>query len=455
MSCGVCFGVSSQVGQTPKNGAHTDTDSRTTAKNGFSLPHQSLPPVESILGKAGASAAIAAQAELVHQSLVGKQKETEEALLEKRKVYEQRLADQADRNRKINLANDQLRHSASQAKNANRVTARNIQQIHKGNELLRSAAALLEGKMSGAVEFLQDVLHSTDNSMLMKLVSDPGSLQFEKVPTEHGHRNMDLTKLLSGSHSGGPTVLLQSSASRVTAFETTDNVPNSGLIIQRLADSLNMLAAAAAEGEKNLNARFTRIAEESEQQHHELLVQWTALNQTLSHEYGVKKGLQEAEDRVLLTRRILNQRLHGLRVFVRRIDALVDETTQQAASMGQIDDVDIVTDDDSNKEVSVKINGSDQHATQLVVSPLSKAVAEATKEAKAAKEAADKATDAQIAADIQVDTKASGQKPGASSMFVKMHRPDKEDASLFGSKAHGSASFSEQAGAMASWFSFR
>jgi len=399
LGCGITNSFSAQVGQKPKYSTHGDGDWSTDGVQHLSFSRHSLPAVETILGKAGDSAAIAAQAELVHKSLLSKQKETEEVLLEKRKVYEQRLADQADVMRKVNLESDQLRHTIGQAKKSNLAASKNIQQLHKGNELLRSVVALLEGKMSAAVESLQNLVDASDNSEIIKYLSDPASLQQQVANTEHEQKRVDVTKLLEVTPEGGPAVLLQSPLNRAVDFEPSDTVPNSGLIIQSLADSLNTLAAAAAEGEKTLSAQFMRIAQEGELQHRQLLDNQLQLNQTLDGEHLVKRNLRKLEEQMLITRRMLNQRLHGLRVFIRRVDGLVDETTQQAASMGQVEDVDLGA---TIKEAShASTGGADQQGpppSQHGMSPLSKAVAEATKEAMAAKEATDKATEEATAA---------------------------------------------------------
>lgn len=417
-----------------------------------------LPAVAKILEPTTSN--IAAEAELLHSSIVGQRRETEDALLERRKEYEQKLSDLADQNRKLNLANDVVRREVLGVKHANEVSARNIQQLHKGNELLRSAASVVEGKMSGASDFMKNLVSNTDNARLLKLIAEQ-ALNLEDLLPKYRSSPSDMASFLADTRAfRGELALALLQKSEVRPVLDIDNVPNSGLIIQRLADSLNMLATAATEGEKTLNESFTQMADEAEQQRHLLLTQRAALNQTLVDEHRVKRGLADAQERVLSTRRYINERLHGLRVFLRRVDALVDETTQQAASLGAMDDFDLATTDKEEALAPKKDSSSDLPPK---AGPLSKAVLEATKEAAAAKQAAAMKT-AQEDVDRAFESLKRGPSRNKKIAGVKIHqnesRPFLAEMPLPAPgadtvEASSPSGSSTTSGSVASWFGFR
>lgn len=349
-----------------------------------------LPTVQGILGKATSSATVAEQARLLQKSFVEKQREAEERLQSRRKDFEGILLSQAVNNNNIEKANDEMRRAISNVQRESQVASHNVNQIHRGNELLRSAASMLEGKMAMAAEFVQELVRNSGDADLMKSGLDAristAIREASKQSNQATSSKVGFEELLAEAQvdkkARTGASLLQEGPLRPGLVVPPD------LTIRRLADSFNNLVGAAVEGERTLNASFSRAAQDGESKHRTLLAEHAALNQSLGKELSKKNALHQLEDHMIGVRRNLNERLRGLRIFLRRADALVDVTTKQAASMGQIVDDDLLPTDMAKQPNHITIPQASMFI-EHEMSPLSKAVVAASKEAAAAKQEAE------------------------------------------------------------------
>jgi len=290
-----------------------------TCASAVALDGSGLPDIETVLTKAkGKAQSFAEQARAMQQRVEEEQNRSRVALRLAKEDYERRLRTQADEITSITMQNLDMRRQCRELNTKNNATLKEAKTFASANEAMRSVLESVQQKVKAAHLFLQDSMDKTDDSSAKELIvlepttpkptldhflhvaeeqsgtADVALLQIETRPTHNTHKPEDLVKILSSS----------------------------------LAD----ITTAEKEGAVELEASFMRNFEVGEKRKQELLeiqgqgiAERAELNTT-------RYQLLEARHHLRDTFFQLEKRLHGMRIFARKVDSMAADALKGSSN---------------------------------------------------------------------------------------------------------------------------
>lgn len=279
-----------------------------------------LPDVDVVLGKASGKALdFAAQATEMQARLASKQKEHRAVMAGRKKTFETRLSEQAERNKHISDENAQIRSNIHNLEHNNSRVEKECLHLQAQNVEMRRIMASITEKVGVATSFLSDTLNVTDDTNAEELeILAPTT---PKPTLEHFIRvagSSDLGASLLQVRNGMTT----KATAKVTAKVTSQERPAllAGDLVKVLSASLVDISAAEKEAMATLEASFLESFAMGENLTHSLLQKQAELNQTESQLLTRKAQLTSAKLHLLATRRQLTKRFRGLQVFASKVD---------------------------------------------------------------------------------------------------------------------------------------
>lgn len=258
-----------------------------------------LPAVEAVLTKAdGKAVDFAAQAMAMQKMVEESQRKGREALATQKADYEKQLTEQATASRAVVDRNTAISNQISHVRKTNSELKEDTSNLQAGNIHMRKILQQISDKVDAANLFVSDSLKLTDDSGAEELkVLEPTTPR----PT--------LNRFLEQA---GASLL------QISKPDHGSNTPED--LVQVLSRSLTDIADAQKEGAAELKAHFLASFEEGRVKQQDLLAQQKNLNATLEEELGYQRQLTAAKEHLVSTRDSLKQRLHGLRIFARKLD---------------------------------------------------------------------------------------------------------------------------------------
>lgn len=262
-----------------------------------------LPDVESVLTKAtGKAHDFAEQASAMQAKVALQQQKSRDALAAQKASYEKKLSQQAAQSDAIKANNTLITSHNDALKKANADLESELRDLQSNNAKMRQSLKTIDDKVSAAELFLQDSLKVTDDSdaeVLSVLAPTTPKPTLDHFLAVAGAEQLSLLQLSStGSRSQGPEDLV--------------NV---------LSKSLADIASAEVEGAAELKAHFLANFEEGQRQQAALNATQVQLMELQSELKDRQAKLLEAKGRLQSTSKELTGRLHGLRIFARKVDS--------------------------------------------------------------------------------------------------------------------------------------
>lgn len=261
-----------------------------------------LPDVESVLTKATDKAHDFAEQAMAMQRRVTEQQEKSRAALAAQKAsYEAKLASQAAQSDTISANNTAINSANEALQKSNTILEAELMDMQGKNAHMRQALQEISNKVEAAKLFIVDSMKATD---------DTNAEELHVLAPTTPKPTLDHFLAMAGA---SKVSLLQLSSPRSQGPED---------LVSVLSKSLADIANAEVEGAAELKAHFLASFEEGQKRqvdlnatHAELLKRQTDLKE--------RQGkLMEAKNHLLNTNKQLTGRLHGLRVFARKLDSV-------------------------------------------------------------------------------------------------------------------------------------
>lgn len=264
-------------------------------------PATSLPDVESVLTKATDKAHdFAEQASAMQAKVALQQQKSLDALSAQKKLYESKLSQQAAMSDAISANNSAIDAANKALKKSNTDLEVELKRLQDENGEMRKSLQTIDEKVAAAKLFLEDSLKVTDDTDAEEL--------YVLAPTTP-KPTLDHFLAVAG---GERVSLLQLSSPRSQGPED---------LVSVLSQSLSEIATAEVEGAAELKAHFMANFQDG-QRHQEALNATNAQLVQLQAELKAHQAkLLEAKSHLQATGAQLSQRLHGLRIFARKVDS--------------------------------------------------------------------------------------------------------------------------------------
>jgi len=273
-----------------------------------------LPDIESVLTKAtGKAHDFVEQAAAMQAKVALQQQKSRDALAAQKSAYELKLSQQAAENEAIRANNSKIDSQNHALTQANDDLTLELKSLQANNAKMRHGLQTIDEKVSAASIFVQDSLKVTDDS------------------------NAEALSVLAPT-TAKPTLdhfLAVAGADRVSLLQLPRSIgqgPDD--LVSVLSKSLSDIAAAEVEGAAELKAHFLANLEAGQKEQ-------AALNATRAQLVAVQAELQahqakllEAKEHLQATGKQLAQRLHGLRIFARKVDSAAAVSLDANAESG-------------------------------------------------------------------------------------------------------------------------
>lgn len=263
-----------------------------------------LPDVESVLIKAtGKVHDFAEQAAAMQHRVALQQEKSKLSLAAQKATYEIKLAQQAAQSQAIGANSTAIDNANKALQISNVGLEAEVRKLQDGNAKMRRSLMAIDTKASAAKLFLEDSLRVTDDT-------DAEELRV-LVPTTP-KPTLDHFLAVAGAPTGGDKLaLLQVSRARRGGPED---------LVSLLSKSLADIASAEVEGAAELRAHFLANFEEGQKRQEALNATQAQLLELQSDLKARRGKLLVAKAHLETTSRQLHDRLHGLRVFARKVD---------------------------------------------------------------------------------------------------------------------------------------
>lgn len=264
-----------------------------------------LPDVEFVLTKATDKARdFAEQASAMQRRVAQQQEKSRAALDSQRATYESKLSQQAAQSDASSANNSAIDKANKALQTSNSDLEAEVKTLQDDNAKMRQSLQAIDSKVAAAKLFLEDSLKVTDDTTAVELLV--------LVPTTPKPTLDHFLAVAGGATFGDALALLQlSSPLRHDGPED---------LVSVLSKSLADIATAEVEGAAELKAHFMANFEEGQKRQAALNATQVTLLE-LQSELKVHQGkLLEAKAHLEATGKQLRDRLHGLRVFARKVD---------------------------------------------------------------------------------------------------------------------------------------
>jgi len=262
-----------------------------------------LPDVESVLNKANNKAHdFAEQARAMQANVELQQQKSRDALAAQKAAYEKRLSQQALQSDAIKANNTEIDSQNNALEKSNTVLFKELNGLQANNTKMRQALKTIDDKVAAAALFLADSLKVTDDSNAEEL-----SVLAPTTPKP----TLDHFLAVAGADR---VSLLQLSSPRALSQGPED-------LVNVLSKSLADIASAEVEGAAELKAHFLANFEDGQKQQAALNATQVQLMELQSELKAHQSKLLEAKAHLQATNKKLVERLHGLRVFARKVDS--------------------------------------------------------------------------------------------------------------------------------------
>lgn len=270
----------------------------------------SLPDVESVLLKArGKAEDFAAQARTMQARVEEEQSRSRASLKAAKEEYERKLGKQAGENMQMEKGNTDLHSDIRRLKRENKQILEEAEAVSAANDAMRKALISMQNKVQAAQDFVKDSLAKTDDSNAEELtILEPTTPK----PT--------LDHFLRVAQAASDVSFLQLSAH--PQDHATGSPARAKDLVQLLASGLADISAAEKEGAAQLKASYLENYATGEKHKEALLTVRKSLMEKEEMANNTQKELIVARDHIRETYMQLEKRLHGLRIFARKVDTM-------------------------------------------------------------------------------------------------------------------------------------
>lgn len=273
-------------------------------QNQPSFPPQ-LPPVESVLTKAvGKAGDFASQSMAMQKMVEESQQKGRETLAKQKADYESQLKSQAATNNALSGKNVAIGVEIRHVREKNDKLEEQTAELQEGNIHMRRVLQQISDKVGAAETFVTDSLKVTDDTESLELLVLKPTTPRPTLTNFLAQASLSLLQIRKPSSSSG------------TAQD----------LVQLLSHSLADIAEAQMEGVVQLKDHFLTSFGEGKKRQEALLAEQVKLNTTLDDQMKYQAQLTSARDHLNATRESLKSRLHGLRIFARKLDKTAHDT---------------------------------------------------------------------------------------------------------------------------------
>lgn len=267
-----------------------------------------LPDVEAVLSKAtGKANDFAEQARAMQARVQESQARSRAALKATKDEYEKKLSDQAKGNTMIEEQSAHLTHDIRDLKLQIGKLEEEAKTYTEANKAMRNVMNSMLLKVQAAEGFITDSLAATDDAASPDLaVLEPTT---QKPTLDH---------FLKVARGGSALAFLQLDAVRKGHLDDSSKPED---LVQVLSRGLEGISTAEKEGAAQLKASFLDNFAAGQKRNEELLSVQKSLLDERARLNSTQLQLIAARDHVKNTYLQLGKRLHGMRVFARKIDA--------------------------------------------------------------------------------------------------------------------------------------
>lgn len=285
---------------------------------------QNLPEVDKVLTKAADKVHdFAMRAAAMQAHVAKKQQQKRDFLAAKKSSYEHMLETQAAENSAVVKANEAIHGEIGDLKHVNAGLEEDSWKLKQDNEFMHSVVSSVRNKVVAAKAFLNNSLHATDDSKEAKLLV----LEPPKPKPTLSH----FLAVATGRASTQAKSSLLQTGSRASARRSVDESRAEDLV-SVLSQGLVDMASAQREGETQLKASFLAAWKRGEERRGELNATQTTLVEERTSLDSHQAALRSAKAHLLETRRQLQQRLQGVRVFAQRVGSATATTLKRVGA---------------------------------------------------------------------------------------------------------------------------
>jgi len=321
-----------------------------------------LPAVSSMLGSAAETLKqINSQASILEARVVQTQKENEARMARQKAVFEQKLKEQEQENKAIDAVNTGISQEIGNLKKTNLETEKHAKELQSTNHMMRVELSTLKTKLAVSREFLAASLLSTDDSKASELeiledakakkqrkeheaggsdaqarekqdkeaqedddVADEDDGEDADGDDEGEARGTSFLALRSSTAAAGGSIVRADGGEEASDISEAADPPASDPrdLLKVLSTGVDSLERQEKESEAKLKAMFLSNFRDGTKRHKGFLLQQQQLNATRATLLDYQAKLQAADRHLQGTRGQLEQRLHGLGVFLQRLAAV-------------------------------------------------------------------------------------------------------------------------------------
>lgn len=259
------------------------------------------------------------------QREVARQQSVHEKSISSRKAeLEAQLNQQAKRNDDVTKANQDLKKRIRETQEILHDERHEAFQIDKGNGIILETMQDLEKKLRMAADFLADT----------RLTGREHREEGIKVLREGG-ATPSLSRFLlmansTQSHIAAPRATMPLKLLQEVFLPRAAQLSDSGGIAENLTQSFADIVDAEQEAEAQIEADFQKYFQEGQRRYDVLMQEQAQLNKTMDAMQSRFEQTAKANQEAVDLQSMLRQRLHGVRVFVRKIDAEAVQTFRLA-----------------------------------------------------------------------------------------------------------------------------